>query len=250
MRLAPDITVWTVALETDGGADWRQLRPLLDTSERERGDRFVFERHQRAHVVAHALKRLMLSAVTGTAPQSWKFEAGLAGKPRVHPEGRPRFNVTHSERLVACAVSRDLEVGVDVEPIKRKPAFETARAHFAETEQRWICGLPESDQVNGFLRLWTLKEAFLKATGLGLAQPLHSFSFAFEPVRVCFHDPKLGNSQAWHFEQREIDEHFLAVAWRQDLPKSSVEIREMRLQTLLTQWLGCGSVSITSRECQ
>ena len=243
MRLTADITVWTVALETDAGADWRRLWPLLDASERERGVRFVFERHQRAHVVAHALKRLMLSAVTGAAPESWKFETGLAGKPRVHPEGRPRFNIAHSERLVACAVSGELEVGVDVEPIKRKPGFETAQAQFAETEQRWICSLPGSDQVDGFLRLWTLKEAFLKATGLGLAQPLHSFSFAFEPVRVCFHDPNLGNSRAWHFEQREINEHYLAVAWRKDLPRSSVEIREMRLQTLLTQQLGRGSVS-------
>jgi 4'-phosphopantetheinyl transferase len=235
MMQTPDVTVWTVALDADLDPAWRQLGVLLDVTERARAARFVFERHRRTHVVAHALKRLMLSAIAGFPPQSWTFDAAPGGKPRISPVARPQFNIAHSEGLVACTVSEELELGVDVEPISRSAPLELAKTQFAEPEQRWIDGLPPPDRAIGFLRLWTLKEAFIKATGRGLAQPLQAFSFAFEPLRVNFHDPALGNSRAWHFEQREISGHLLALAWRKSSRDPSMEIRERRLETLLAE---------------
>ena len=86
MPHATEIKVWTVALIGDTHADWRKLDVLLSRCERDRACRFVFERNRRAYVVAHALKRIMLSAIAATPPQSLNFEVDPGGKPRVQSE--------------------------------------------------------------------------------------------------------------------------------------------------------------------
>lgn len=96
--------------------------------------------------------------------------------------------------------------------------------------------MPHSEQAMGFLRVWTLKEAFIKATGRGLGQPLQDFSFDFDPLRVTFRDRALGDSRAWHFEQRLVgDEHLLALAWRDAGQAATVVAREMQLETLAAE---------------
>lgn len=229
------IAAWTVALATIPEALWPRLLDLLDTAERDRAARFVFERHRRQHIAAHALKRLMLAAMGGAPPRSWTFEAPSGGKPKVGPGPGPHFNISHCDGLVACAISDDLELGVDVEPVARKAPLDLAQTYFAPEEVRWLTGLPPSGQPFGFFRLWTLKEAYIKATGLGLAQPLHDFAFAFDPLRVLFHDPALGDPRAWRFEQRQVGEHLLALAWRGDGRERSVAYREVALETLLSE---------------
>lgn len=254
------IAAWTVALATISEALWPRLLDLLDNAERDRAARFVFERHRRQHIAAHALKRLMLSAIGGAPPRSWRFEAPPGGKPRVGkfrvgefrvgefgvgrsgvgkasvgPGPGPHFNISHCDGLVACAVSNDLELGVDVEPVARKAPLDLAQTYFAPEEIRWLTGLPPAEQPLGFFRLWTLKEAYIKATGLGLAQPLHDFAFAFDPLRVLFHDPALGDPRAWQFEQRQVGEHLLALAWRGDGREGSVAYRAVSLETLLSE---------------
>lgn len=110
-------------------------------------------------------------------------EAGLppAGDFAFKPEGKPylpgrpdvRFSLSHSGELVLCALS-DGEIGCDVErPRPFDPAL--VRRFFHESEQRWLFSLPEGEQSAAFLRLWTLKESYLKALGLGLALPLDAF---------------------------------------------------------------------------
>ena len=154
------------------------------------------------------------------------------------PRSRLQFNITHSESFVACAVSDGIEVGIDVEPVCRIPPFEILGTHFSETERRWIEGLPRVDRAAGLLRLWTLKEAFIKATGKGLDQPLSSFTFEFDPLRVIFHHHELGNENTWRFEQRELRSHFLTVAWQTNSPESWLNLCEVSLETLLALTYG------------
>jgi 4'-phosphopantetheinyl transferase len=213
--------------------DWSRFHTLLDAAERGRAARFMFETHRRQYTVAHTLKRLMLSAVSGHPPRSWTFATAQTGKPYINQIGAPRFSIAHCETLVACAVSAEFEVGIDVEPLTRVAPIEFATAYFAEPEHRWIQTLPPSDRERGFLRLWTLKEAFVKATGTGLSQPLNHFSFEFEPLRVRFHDARLGSSSGWSFEQHEINGSILALAWNGGLQKASVELHEKTLGSLL-----------------
>jgi 4'-phosphopantetheinyl transferase len=87
----------------------------------------------------------------------------------------------------------------------------------------------------GFVRLWTLKEAYIKASGLGLAQPLETFAFRFDPLRVTFADPALGDPTTWHFDQRKVGtHHLLALAWRSEaVPVNVVAVRP---ELLLRSW--------------
>jgi 4'-phosphopantetheinyl transferase len=230
------IEVWTVTLDKTHVPQWPLLGNVLGEDERARAARFVFDRHRRGYVAAHALKRLMLSAIGGMPPQFWTFETTRVGKPRIGPMHGPSFNLSRSEGLVACAVSQDLEVGIDVEPVNRNAPFELARRHFTAEENRWINSLPQPERPLGFFRVWTLKEAYIKATGRGLAQPLHDFTFSFDPLRVSFHNRALGDSQMWHFEQWLIGrEHLLALAWHAEVQDVSVTVREMHLEKLLDQ---------------
>jgi 4'-phosphopantetheinyl transferase len=232
----PRILVWTVAVREAPEPLWSRLGAMLDDVERARAARFAFERHRREFVAAHALKRLLLSVVSEPAPHAWTFETAPSGKPRVSPLPGPHFNLSHSEGLVACAVSNELELGIDVEPVDGKAPLEVARIHFAPAEQSWIAALPRSEQALAFWRVWTLKEAFIKATGRGLGQPLQDISFSFDPLRVVFHDRALGDSRAWHFEQRLIGGgHMLALAWRHAGQDASVSFREMQLDNLLAE---------------
>jgi 4'-phosphopantetheinyl transferase len=237
------IDVRTVAVESAPAPVWQALSALLNDAERAQAKRFVFTRHQREYVAAHALKRHMLSAGSATAPQVLTFATDPGGKPRLSQPGGPWFNLSHAERLVACAVSKTVEmIGIDVEPLGRKVSLDLARTHFAAAELRWLDLLPASERLLGFLRIWTLKEAFIKATGNGLAQPLQDFAFGFDPPDLTFLDPALGEARAWRFEQHVIGgTHLLAIAWRCEAVEASVAIREMPLAALLADasaWLG------------
>jgi 4'-phosphopantetheinyl transferase len=228
------ITVWTVAVDAVPEELWPSLGALLDDSERARAALFFFEQHRRQYVAAHALKRLMLSALWRAPPWTLTFETAPGGKPRLGPAPGPYFNLSHCEGLVACAVSPDLELGVDVERVSGDPPLELVRSHFAPEEERWFSSLPRLARPVAFFRLWTLKEAFIKATGRGLTQPLQDFAFGFDPLHVSFRDPALGDSRAWHFEQRVIGgEHLLALAWRGGSQDALVAIREVRFEALL-----------------
>lgn len=233
----PDIFVWAATPNSVPESHWSLFCELLDAAERERAARFVFERHRRAFIAAHALKRLMLASIAGPPPGSWAFEIAPGGKPYVKAKRGPWFNITHSETLVACAVSEECKLGIDVEPIGRFVPPEIAQESLPEPERRWINGLPASDRNIGFLRLWTLKEAFVKATGRGLAQSLQTFSFEFGPIRVHFYDRSLGDNREWHFEQWEISGHLLALAWHHGSRSPSVDIRERSLDAFLADAL-------------
>jgi 4'-phosphopantetheinyl transferase len=230
------IAVWTVAIDTIPNALWPRLVELLDAAERERAKRFLFERDRRQYQVAHALKRLMLSTYTGgtVRPEVWTFELGTHGKPRVAQEAGPRFNLSHTDGLVVCAVSERTEVGVDVENLDQHAPLDLSATYFAAPEQRWLRSLPPAAQRLGFFRLWTLKEAYIKATGMGLAQPLDAFAFGLDPLGVTFFDRTLGDPSAWRFRQYEVGErHVLSVAWRQGATEMPVAVRAVRLETLL-----------------
>ncbi|MDO3721513.1 4'-phosphopantetheinyl transferase superfamily protein [Marinobacter sp. chi1] len=87
------------------------------------------------------------------------------------PEGW-RLSLSHSQGLVACATSHGVPVGIDLEPIQRKPRWQSiVRRWFSLREQAWLL---EADDPMAFLTVWTLKEAWLKATGRGIAGNLQT----------------------------------------------------------------------------
>jgi 4'-phosphopantetheinyl transferase len=230
------ITVWAAPVDAVPDPLWPRLESILDAAERERARRFRFERDCHHYWAAHALKRLMLTVSTGgaVAPQAWTFDTGPHGRPAVVREGGAHFNLSHCDGLVACAVSRGAEPGIDVENLDRVVSFDVVETCFTAEEAKWLYELPETARQAGFLRLWTLKEAYIKATGLGLSQPLKAFAIGFDPLRVSFVDPALGDGAAWRFEQLEVGgRHLLALAWRTPAKPIQVEVTSVNLESLL-----------------
>lgn len=204
---------------------WPTLLNLLSFEEQSRAAEFRFERHRREHVAAHALKRLLLARATGLAPTKLRFTAGEFGKPRISGLEGPHFNISHCEGMVACAVSNDHPVGVDVEPGDRRAPLELAGSLFAEDEQAWLARQPKTEKGVGFFSLWTLKEAFIKALGTGLQQNTKAFSLQFAPLSVKFTDPAFGRPGDWHFLlERTTSGHLVAAAWTGESPAVKLEI--------------------------
>ncbi|GLS05607.1 4'-phosphopantetheinyl transferase [Chitiniphilus shinanonensis] len=144
------------------------------------------------------LARQALSAVAGCPAAALRFEADAHGKPRAWLDDAPlpwHFNLTHSFGLVACAVAAR-PVGIDLEPHRRAVAHQAiAASYFSGAEAAWIAAAPERG-LRRFTALWTLKEAFLKATGSGLAAPLHQVGLGgFRPGAWTVDGP---GARHWH----------------------------------------------------
>jgi 4'-phosphopantetheinyl transferase len=125
---------------------------------------------------------VLLAAELGCAPREIAFAFSPAGKPSLAHGCGLTFNATHGDDLVAVAVSREIEVGIDVERIR--PIAERAaivRQFFHPAEARAIDALPPADAELAFFRCWTRKEAISKALGLGLSLPPDRYHVACLP---------------------------------------------------------------------
>lgn len=192
---------------------------VLDPAEQDRAGRFRFEADRRAFIAAHALARSMLAEQGGLPPGDWRFIAGSAGKPELAPQhGRPwlRFNLSHCRSLVACAVASTDDVGLDVEDLDRRPMPPgLAERFFAPEEAAWLADLPPPAHQDGFLRLWTLKEAVVKASGEGLGLGLERFAMRLQPPALRQGPPQLGAPERWRLLQLQpTPRHWLALALR------------------------------------
>lgn len=217
-----EIHIWTAAVDAPLDQRWSAL---LDADERARAARFKFERDRQHFIAAHALKRTMLGAICDQDPAAWSFVTDASGKPSVAGGTGPHFNISHSHGRVACAVSHGVAVGVDVEPIGRVVTPDLIRAALSPPEADWLARQRPADQSTAFFRLWTLKEAFIKATGRGLAQSLQHFAIALDPIRVTFLDPSRGPPQDWFFSQEIMaDAHVLSCA--AGVQTAEVELRQ------------------------
>lgn len=190
---------------------------LLDDEERTRMGRFLFERDRRLYLAAHALVRRTLSRHADVEPAAWRFTTEAGGRPVIAgPAVGPamRFNLSHCRGLVACAVARDREIGVDVELVAEVPEGLVDRI-CAPAEAAALRALPPAAQPERFFTLWTLKEAYVKARGQGLALPVECAVFElgagdslrFEP------DPALeDDGEAWMFVRlRPTPSHCAAI---------------------------------------
>lgn len=207
-------------VEASDAVHLSRWRGMLDGKELARADRFHFASDRDTFTAAHALVRTMLSDATGLPTATWRYVTGTFGKPALALDcagGGLRFNISHTRGFVACAIARD-EVGVDVEASDRMTEFNIAERFFAPEEAQLVKSAPPERRANMFFRFWTLKEAFIKATGEGLRRPLDSFSFTFDPVRIVFHPEREGTPRhddpaKWQFaECRPTRDRPLALA--------------------------------------
>lgn len=214
-----------------------RLRLHLPEEELARHDRFRHEGAAGEYLVARALVREALSAWTGVEPAAWRFDANEHGRPYVTvPALDPplHFNLSHTRGRVVLAIGRDPWVGVDVEPLDRRvDVLPIVDRFFSADEAAALRALPEDQHRDRFLALWTLKEAYIKARGMGLAIPLGDFSFApdDDPVRIAFAPALADEPDAWRFHRVDLDgRHRLAVAAK--VPALSVRFARVELDEL------------------
>lgn len=164
----------------------------LDALECARARRLHSSLHRQRFVAAHALQRALLARCTGLQPQQVPLVPGPTGKPlpiRLADGRLLHHNLSHSGDWLLLATSHEGPVGVDIEQVQpRGPLDDLARVAFSALElQRWRA-VPAPQQALAFHIGWTQKEAWLKASGLGLGHEADgsavSFRLGADPVRA------------------------------------------------------------------
>jgi 4'-phosphopantetheinyl transferase len=201
------------------GAVLERCRRLLTDDERARVDRYRFAADRHTCLITRALVRTTLSRYAEVAPDAWRFRTNEHGRPEIAtPASALRFNLSHTNGLVVCLVSRERAVGVDVETLSRVHRWlDLAERFFAPREANALRQAVASEQPERFLEYWTLKESYIKARGLGLAIPLDHFSFDLpSPLSgiAMRAEPALGDDATrWQFSLEHFgDDHVLATA--------------------------------------
>jgi 4'-phosphopantetheinyl transferase len=188
---------------------------LLSEDEQTRWQSFKFEEHRREYLATHALARTALSYHGKLSPEAWRFRPNAYGKPAVVPECGLRFNLSNSRALVVCLVAESADVGVDVEPYSRaQTILEVAPSVFSLLELRQLEALKPNDKITRALQLWTLKEAYIKARGIGLQLPLRKFSFQFDEeqaIRMVLDADLNDRPDRWQFCLLEHSDHCVAL---------------------------------------
>ncbi len=148
---------------------------ILSPDERARAARFRRPEDRVRSIVSRTALRDLLARYVGAAPAALRFVAGPHGKPMLAPgstDSPPGFNVAHSGRVILLAFAA-CAVGIDVEQLRPDVEIEElARRFFAPEEVAAVHATPGARRVEIFFRVWTRKEAFLKAHGAGLSAPL------------------------------------------------------------------------------
>ena len=185
IRLAKnDIHIWYASLNQPF-ASFEQLALLLSADEQARAMRFYFEKDRIRYASGRGILRSILGCYLNVEPEHVRLSYGEYGKPsldRCSPETTLNFNLSHSNDLALYAIARGMSVGIDLEYIREIADMDqVVRKFFAEKEQAAFYNLHPSEQQEAFFKVWTRKEAYLKATGAGLSEPLQYVEVSVSP---------------------------------------------------------------------
>lgn len=180
------IDLWQFSLEHEvSGAD-----QILNAEERARANRFYFSHHKRRFAAARATMRIILARYLNTAPERLEFVYGTHGKPEVLNSQKLQFNMSHSGDLGLLAVGKGFPMGVDIEHFSARPYEGIANNLFSEQEFLEFSKVPAALKPAVFFHIWSQKEAFIKACGLGLSYPTKEFNVPTKiPTKQLVDDP-------------------------------------------------------------
>lgn len=202
-------------LRTDPGRRGR-ARAWLDDAAAARFARYRHDDDREMFLLGRVLARVLVGRAGGVPPTGWRWKDGRHGRPEVDEPGcNVRFNIAHSAGLVACAVAAGRDVGVDLEDRLRRPVDRRLVRRFCSPAEAADIERQGVDWHDRFLTYWTLKEAYLKARGLGIALPLASIELqpTRESATVRFLPPLDDADDRWAFHlAAPTARHFLSVA--------------------------------------
>ncbi|HEY9848970.1 MAG TPA: 4'-phosphopantetheinyl transferase superfamily protein [Leptolyngbyaceae cyanobacterium] len=196
----------------------QSLAETLSPDEKNRAERFHFERDRKRFTAARGILRNILSRYLNTEPQQVEFTYSSRGKPslaRTYNDRNLQFNVSHSQDLAVYGITLDRAIGIDIEYIRSTPdAEQIVNRFFSENEKSAFSKLPPHQKEIAFFHAWTQKEAFLKATGDGLAGHLDQIEVSpipDEPARLLSIPGDRQPSRSWLLHDFKPSPDFVAA---------------------------------------
>jgi 4'-phosphopantetheinyl transferase len=193
LRSGAGVALWLAGPAGPGGVP-EHLWQGLSAGEKDRANRFLRVEDRALFALTRGTLRCLLSEATGVAADKIAFAEGPYGKPCVLGTRGPHFNVSHSGCWALIGFSDSRDIGVDIEFMRAAGGeLDLARSFFSAAEYRSLEGLANGMLLSSFYKIWTCKEAVLKAHGAGITEPLKDFSveltengFAIHPEPDCF----------------------------------------------------------------
>lgn len=204
-----DVHVWDARVSAFAECE-SDLYATLADAELQRADRFRFARDRTQYVVAHGLVRTLLGRYLGRPASRLRFSVGPYGKPALDELAtRPtlEYNLSHSGDIVLIAVARGRAVGVDVERWADHIVYdELAEYCFSSAERDELRTTPNHDKAAAFFAGWTRKEAYIKATGVGVTLGLDYFDVSLAPgAAAALLADRRPSAVAEHWSMRDIE---------------------------------------------
>ena len=179
-----EVHIWRAQLELPS-SHVQRLRGILTDDELDRASRFSFALDRQRFIAARGILRSILSRYMTISPNHLRFQYNQFGKPFLAPEFSSyllNFNLSHSGSMALYAITRNREIGVDVEHVRSDFEYdEIAERFFSVNEAAILRTMPAEEKLEAFYNCWTRKEAYIKAHGKGLSLPLDSFDVSFAP---------------------------------------------------------------------
>ena len=179
-----EIHVWRVSLtQTESGL--QALAQTLSTDEQTKAERFHLPKGRSHFIVSRGALRAILSRYLHINPNLIHFKYNPYGKPSlIVAQGGDtlRFNLSHSAEITLIAITKNRDIGVDIESLNPNFSYQQiAERFFSPLENTVLRSLPEYLQLTAFFTCWTRKEAYIKAVGKGLSIPLNQFDVTLAP---------------------------------------------------------------------
>ncbi len=169
-----EIHVWSSSLVL---SNEKTLLGLLSKEECDRAKRFRFPLHRQRFISSRAILRKILSFYLDCLPQHIEIAYTEHGKPFLASTNSIlQFNLSHSENIAVYAFTLTHAIGIDIEKISERSHEAIAKRFFSPIENEALSGLSPEKQMVYFYRIWSRKEALVKAMGQGLSIPLSTFS--------------------------------------------------------------------------
>ncbi len=218
--VSDEIHLWKIDGSTVDDTLLAAYRRLMSAEELQRHERLRQLADRRRFLITRAAIRSVLSGYfPDVLPTQWQFGRNAWGRPTIAEpvlESNVEFNISHADGLIVIAVTERGDLGVDVEFTGRRcRTLALANRYFSAQEIGALQVMSDSAQRERFFDLWTLKEAYIKACGMGLAIPLSSFSFEFgkDGISIAFAPERRDEPGAWQFWQMQATpRHRLAIA--------------------------------------
>lgn len=206
--------IWKINLHLSHNSR-ADLYSLLSDTEKHHCNAFKTEALKNSYIACRGSLREILSYYEPTIhPKLWHFKTNTYGKPTLSQYHPFHFNMTHTESLAYCVMSNESVCGIDVEECRDVDIDSSFFKHaLQDDEQHLVRSLPSKNHANAFTRFWCLKEAHLKAVGVGLSTPMSSVKIPLESHHLVSNEEIFIKENGWNYHLYSPDaSNVLALA--------------------------------------